>query len=307
MRRRFILGWASAALLLAACANATQGETARTVTTIAAAETTTTAAEARGEGDETGGQTVGIPSTADRKVIYDGQIRLQAKETREVFDAVTMLVEGSGGFIASTHVGEVSGEDVQPVINFTVRLPADQLTATLSGIRGLADKVVSESLQSQDVTDQFVDIEAQLTNLRALEEELRILLTELRDNNNADPSKLLQVFEQIRVTRGEIESLEGRRQLLSNLVALATLQVSVEPLPAAAPIIPEPEWEPLTVAKAALTDTVKALQAVAEFGIRFLLNILPVLLIIVGPLAVLARLVWKRLRKRPPVMPAAQG
>ena len=91
----------------------------------------------------------------------------------------------------------------------------------------MADRVVTESLQSQDVTDQFVDIEAQLRNLYALEEELLALLSELRDNPNADPGKLLQVFDQIRITRGEIEQLEGRKQLLTDLVSLATISISI--------------------------------------------------------------------------------
>ncbi len=154
-------------------------------------------------------------------------------------------------------------------INFTVRVPTDELTATLAAIRQVADRVVTESLQSQDVTEQFVDIEAQLRNLHALEIELLALLAELRDNPNADPAKLLQVFDQIRITRGEIEQLEGRKQSLTNLVALATISIGISPLPAAIPIIPtDPVWEPATVAKEALRNLVEALQVVGNIGIR---------------------------------------
>ncbi len=165
-----------------------------------------------------------------------------------------------------------------------LRLPADKLTATLSQIRAVADRVVTESLQSQDVTDEFVDIEAQLRNLKALETELLALLAELRDNNNADPSKLLQVFDQIRATRGEIEQLEGRRQMLENLVSLATLQIGISPLPAAAPIVPnDPAWEPAAQAKAALRDLVEALQGLGDGLIRVGLYVLPILVDRGGP------------------------
>ena len=191
-----------------------------------------------------------------------------------------------------------ANDDEQPTISVTLRLPADNLTATLSQIRAVADRVVTESLQSQDVTDEFVDIEAQLRNLKALETELLALLAELRDNNNADPSKLLQVFDQIRATRGEIEQLEGRRQMLDNLVSMATLQIGISPLPAAAPIVPtDPAWEPAAQAKAALRDLVEALQGLGGGLIRVGLYALPILVLVLGPLFLVGWFVWKRLKR----------
>ena len=274
-------------------------------TTAAGSETTTDGEQDVAAYDEESGPT-GVPSVNDRKVIYDGQMQLEAADTRAAFDRIIALVQASGGFVAATSIGETSEEDEQPTISITLRLPADNLTATLTQIRAVADNVVTESLQSQDVTDQFVDIEAQLRNLTALETELLALLAELRDNNNADPSKLLQVFDQIRATRGEIEQLEGRRQMLDNLVSLATLQIGISPLPASAPIVPnDPAWEPATQAKGALRDLVEALQGLGDGLIRIGLYTLPILVIVVGPLALVGWFIWKRLKRRTPQTPAA--
>ena len=255
--------------------------------------------------DEEAGPT-GMPSVDDRKVIYDGQMQLEASDTRAAFDRIIALVQGAGGFIAATSIGDTTEEDEQPTISLTLRLPADSLTATLTQIRAVADRVVTESLQSQDVTDQFVDIEAQLRNLTALETELLALLAELRDNNNADPSKLLQVFDQIRATRGEIEQLEGRRQMLENLVSLATLHIGIVPLPASVPIVPtDPAWEPATQAKEALRDLVETMQGLGNGLIRLGLYVLPILLIVVGPLALIGWFIWKRVKRRAPHTPAS--
>jgi len=279
------------------------GDLAYATTTAAAAETT-----AAGGTDDTDERStpVGVPAVGDRKVIYDGRMDLEAADTRAAFDRIIALVQGSGGFVAATSIGETSERDEQPTISLTLRLPADNLTATLSEIRAVADRVVTESLQSQDVTEQFVDIEAQLRNLKALETELLVLLAELRDNTDADPAKLLQVFEQIRTTRGEIEQLEGRRQMLQNMVSLATLQIGIAPLPAAAPIVPtDPAWEPGTEAKGALRDLVEALQGLAAGLIRFGLYTLPILALVLGPLSVAAWFIWKRLKRRAPQTPAS--
>jgi hypothetical protein len=295
-------------LLLAACA--TGGATTTTFETTSGAlngaATTTTGAPAPAgeEGAFYDQRQLGVPAT-DRKVIYDAQMQLEDAQTRATFERLTALVQGSGGFVAAATVQEVEEEDDQPFISMTVRVPADRLTATLTAIRQEADRVVSESLSSQDVTEEFVDIEAQLRNLRALETELLALLAELRDNTDADPSKLLQVFDQIRQTRGEIERLEGRKQLLENLVAMATLEIGIAPTLASAPIVGEPAWEPLTVAKGALRDTVQALQAVADFLIRFVLNVLPILVITIGPFAAAGWFFWRRWRRRTAVVPTA--
>lgn len=261
-------------------------------------QTTTTIMGESDRADEESG-VAGVPSVSDRKVIYDGQMQLEADDTRAAFDRIVALVQGSGGFVAATSIGDASESDEQPTISVTLRLPADNLTATLSEIRAVANRVVTESLQSQDVTDEFVDIEAQLRNLKALETELLALLAELRDNNDADPAKLLQVFDQIRATRGEIEQLEGRRQMLDNLVSLATLQIGISPLPAAAPIVPnDPAWEPAVQAKAALRDLVEALQGLAGGLIRIGLYILPILVLVLGPLFLVGWFVWRRLKQR---------
>lgn len=293
------IAWLIAAtLMLAACSAgaATTTTVSDTFTTTAAALSAGGAFAEQGDADES---PIGVVSPTDRKVIYDAEMQLEDAETRATFERLTALVQGSGGFVAAATVQEVEEEDDQPFISMTVRVPADRLTATLTAIRQEADRVVSESLSSQDVTEEFVDIEAQLRNLRALETELLALLAELRDNTDADPSKLLQVFDQIRQTRGEIERLEGRKQLLENLVAMATLQIGIIPTLASAPIVGEPAWEPATVAKGALRDTVQALQAVADFLIRFALNLLPILVITVGPFALAGWFFWRRWHRRP--------
>jgi hypothetical protein len=298
---------AATALVVIACGNAggtnTSGDLAAPTTTVAGAGTTAAPSSEGVAGYDQ--ERLGVPAVSDRRVIYDGHIQLEAADTRKVFDQVTQLAEAAGGYLASATVAETSGKDDQPLISLVVRLPADRLNTTLASIRQIADRVVSESLSTQDVTDQFVDIEAQLRNLNALETELLALLAELRDNENADPAKLLQVFDQIRQTRGEIERLEGQKQLLENLVALATIEIGIAPLPAAAPIVPEPAWEPVTVAKEALRDTVTALQDVAEVLIRFGLNVLPILIVTVGPFALAGWFFYRRWRHRPRPEPAA--
>ncbi len=176
----------------------------------------------------------------DRKVIRNASLDLQAGDTRAAYDRIVTLVETQGGFVAQAHVFPTEGDDAQPEISLTVRIPADKLTATMRAIKDSVDEVVSESQNAQDVTDQFVDLEAQLTNLEALEVELRALLTEVRQQPNPDPDKLLRVFQEISSVRGQIERIQGQLNLLEDLAALAALDIHITQTPAAAPIVEEP-------------------------------------------------------------------
>jgi hypothetical protein len=185
----------------------------------------------------------------------------------------------------------------------TLRIPADQLTRTMASIKDSVEEVISESQGAQDVTDQYIDLEARLTNLTALEIELRALLTEVRQQPNADPDELLRVFTEISNVRGEIEQIQGQLNYLDDVVALASLSINLTPTPAAVPIV-EDTWQPVEVARDALRNLVSGMQSAAEWGISFALYTLPMLILTLGlPLLVLF-VVYRQWRKRrPPVSP----
>lgn len=232
----------------------------------------------------------------DRKVIRDAALDLVVEDTERAFDRITTLVERVGGFVAEASLTRFeTEEDAQPHIFMTLRVPADRLTSTLAEIEQLGE-VQSKNLGSQDVTAEYVDIEAQLTNLSAFEVELRELLTEVRRRDDATPEDLLAVFERIRQTRDEIERLEGRQQLLDDLVDLATVRVSLTPSEATEPLVED--WEPASVVRRALRATVRALQGIVNGLIWGVLYLLPVLVVLAIPLGLVLWLVLRRRRRR---------
>ena len=242
----------------------------------------------------------------DRRVIRNASLALHATDTRETFDRIISLIEAKGGFVASAEVLPTSGDDRQPQITMVLRVPARDLTAILRAVKGLADEVVSESQSAQDVSEQFVDLEARLTNLEALETELRALLTEVRAQPDADPAKLLQVFNELASVRGEIEQIQGQLEYLSNLTELASLQVNLTQTPAAVPVVEEP-WAPAEAAREAARDLVTALQGIANWVIAFAISTLPILVLtLMAPvtLAFVAYRRWWKTRSIPPA-PAA--
>jgi hypothetical protein len=250
---------------------------------------------------------IGFETEVGRRVIRSASLHLHASDTREAYDRIVAAVESKGGYVASASVNPSHRDDAQPVVALTVRVPAERLTETMLTVRGMVDDVVSETQTAHDVTDQFVDLQARLTNLRALETELRAMLEEVRQHPDADPDKVLRVFNELASVRGQIEELQGRINYLSNLTEMATLEMSITQTPAAVPIVSTP-WAPAEAAREAARNLVSALQAMANWLIGFAIFTLPVLLLVLTPPAAVgywAYRKWGRGRKRPPQ--AAEG
>ncbi|HEX6221145.1 MAG TPA: DUF4349 domain-containing protein [Acidimicrobiia bacterium] len=241
---------------------------------------------------------INLETTGDRQVIRRASLQLHAADTRVAFDEIASLVQSIGGFVADANVFPTASEDAEPEVTMTVRIPANQLDDTLDSIKELADEVVSETQGAQDVTEEFVDLEARLTNLEALETELRALLQETRMREDADTEEIIRVFNELSSVRGQIEQLQGQLNHLSDLTALATVQVGITQTPAAAPLVDEP-WTPGETVRIAVGNLVEGLQGAADWLIGFALYALPMLLITIGPLALVGLFVYRRFIRKP--------
>ena len=271
---------------------------------LAAEQPATTSAEAEeaaqgAAGAADGAIAVDIELARDRKVIRNAQLQLEADDTRAALDRIIALTEATGGFVAEATVNPVQDPEDQPSASMTLRIPASELTGVMDRIKDSVEKVVSESQSADDVTDQFVDLEARLTNLETLETELRALLTEVRQQPEADPEKLLRVYNEIANVRGQIEQIRGQLEYLENVVDLATLSIGLTPTPAVVPIV-EDTWEPVEVARDALRSLVTGVQGVADWAIHFALYTLPMLLILLVVPAVIGFFAYRQWRKRRP-------
>lgn len=290
-------------LVLGACSGATD-DAATNMTQAASGTVTADRAEAAlspeeeealyREGD--GGFDLALQIFDERKVIRQARLELHADDTRAAYDEIVRLAENAGGFVAQASVSPTFGEESQPEVTLTLRIPSDRLTATLTAIKGLADEVVSETQGAQDVTEQFIDLEARLTNLQTLEVELRALLEEVRQQPDADPEKLLRVFNEISAVRGQIEQIQGQLNFLEDMTALATLDLTITQTPAMVPITDEP-WAPGEAVREALGSLVTALQGTAELAIGFVLFVLPMMLLVLGIPGAIALYVYRRVRK----------
>ncbi|HUR80139.1 MAG TPA: DUF4349 domain-containing protein [Thermoanaerobaculia bacterium] len=216
-------------------------------------------------------------------IVRTAEMHILVADTSKTIDAVTKQVEGAGGYVANSNVWR-DGDLLRATL--TLRVPSDKLTAALASLRGLAKRVERESVSSQDVTQEYVDLESQVRNLEATEIELRELLKTARVNSQK-ASEVLEVHQQLTAIRGQIEQAKGRMRYLSQVTAMSSVSLDITPDALA------PGWHPLREAREATSALVALLQKLGTVAIWFVIYMLPVLallgLVLFGFVRVLRR------------------
>ena len=181
----------------------------------------------------------------------------------------------------------------------TLRVPSDSLEEALERLQALATDVHYLNIDRQDVTDQYSDLDARLRNLRATETELLALLTEVRERPNAKVEDILAVHRNLTQIREEIETLQGRKNLLDNQIGFSTVRVELIPDSINRPIVEEP-WSANGPVRNALRALVATLQGLLTALIWAFLYLTPLLLVVLIPLAILIWLVriWVGRRRK---------
>lgn len=163
-----------------------------------------------------------------QKIIYEYWLRLRVEDVTKALDRAQEIATRMGGFIANSNLS--SEEETSPVGTMVVRIPAERGREYMAELKGLG-KVVSDKSTADEVTEEYIDLQARLRTLRVSEESLLALLRKqgrLRDLLEVE-GELRQVREQIDRTKGRLNWLEYR--IGYSTVNIEMWQKSVSPPP----------------------------------------------------------------------------
>jgi hypothetical protein len=241
-----------------------------------------------------GGGLAGEPPAAgetDRSIIRTGEITVEVENVPETTGAVRALALELDGFISSSFQGEF-----EESATLTMRIPADRFEDALAAIHELDGEVKAEATREEDVTAAVIDIEARLENLRAAEAEYRELLDRAETVED-----ILAIQNQLFAVRGEIEAYEAQLEYYTDQVDLATLTVSIIPVPEPIERASE-DFDPAVIVEEAVASLVSFGQWLVEAGIWFVIVGIPAL-IVFGVVAFVAWRVFRRVRPSGPEQP----
>ena len=235
-----------------------------------------------------------------RQIIANANISLIVAKTETAMAGVEQIASDLGGYLSDVELSKGRYEQTEELRgSMTLRVPSDSLEEALERLQALATDVHYLNIDRQDVTDQYSDLDARLRNLRATETELLALLTEVRERPNAKVEDILAVHRNLTQIREEIETLQGRKNLLDNQIGFSTVRVELIPDSINRPIVEEP-WSANGPVRNALRALVATLQGLLTALIWAFLYLTPLLLVVLIPLAILIWLVriWVGRRRK---------
>ena len=179
----------------------------------------TTAGPAMGEIPSLQTLPIAIKVALTRKLIRDAWLTLLVQDVPKVAQQVRQVAEEFDGYVAES--SQTRKPDGSWSAILTLRVPSENYHKALSRLQQLG-QVDDLREQVQDVTEEFVDLEARLRNLKRSEQHLLELL-----KRTGKVSELLQVEKELSFRRQEIERLEGRLRYLSHQVDFSTIHVTL--------------------------------------------------------------------------------
>jgi len=236
-------------------------------------------------------QPVSLEAAIERKIIRNADLSLEVNSTLESQQKVTAIAESLGGFVVTSESKQRENADPSQKsvdIKLVVRIPSNQFNSALSQIEKLATNLTQRNVTGQDVTEEFIDLEARIKTQKAL--ELQFLEIMKQANKVADA---LEVHRQVAEVRTEIERLEGRKRFLENQSSLSTIAVNMS---TPRPIVVSASGFGHTV-RAAISDSLDLATGIVLFFVRFVIVMAPVLIFIFLPLGLVGLYFYRRAQR----------
>ncbi|MFJ7210619.1 DUF4349 domain-containing protein [Amycolatopsis sp. NPDC098790] len=220
-RWRAALAGAAAVFALAGCSAAENGASS---TADSAGSGRVPAAPQQGTGGKAESKVAAPqPGATERKLSRSARLELTATKVVDVVAQARGIAQGAGGYTGQESTGDQSA-------TLSLAVPAERLDPVLDQLSHLGSSLVKRELNTQDVTEQVVDVEARLTTQRKSVERIRALLSQA-----TSVSDITSIEAELTSRESALESLEQQRNSLAGSVAMATVSMSIRSVAAPAP------------------------------------------------------------------------
>lgn len=157
------------------------------------------------------------PAPYEQKIIKNADLQFETDNLEETASRIKGIVKKYNAQIQHDSESKDYGSLRH---RFTVRVPANNFDAFIADIGQGVSYFDRKEISSQDVTEEFIDVEARVKTKKKLEARYTELL-----GKATKMSEMLEIEQKLSEIREEIESQEGRLKYLQNRVALSTITI----------------------------------------------------------------------------------
>ena len=210
-------------------------------------------------------------NVSDRMIIKTASLSVVVEDVQKSVEDIVSYIEKKDGFLVTSNLDK-SGLSLNGYIS--VRVPSALLEETMAYIKEMGD-VKSEQVDGRDITEEYVDLEAKLGNLKATENQfLEIMKGAVKIED------VLAVQRELSYVRENIDSIEGRMKYLNESVDLSSISVYLATDPSNLPVVDkEDQWKPFAVFKDALRSLLDTGKGIVN-GLIWLGVYLPIFIVV---------------------------
>ncbi len=225
-----------------------------------------------------------------RKIIYTADTEIVVEDFSGVAGQLGELVEQNNGYIASENLDRMRGTSRSGY--WVVRVPVENYESFLKAISNLGVPA-SQNQDAQDVTEEFVDIQARIANKKKLEERI----IELLDRPDDKIQHVIEVERELARVREDIERMEGRLRFLVDRTSMTTVNISIWEEKNYQP--PEVQTLSRRTSNAWQNSLANFRTGFEDFVVFLVANVFVILIVLVaiGIGFVILRMVYKRVRR----------
>lgn len=230
------------------------------------------------------------PAPVDRQIIKNAQLTMVVNSVDSAVVRLTGIASDVGGYLVGSRTFL---EGSRKAAQVTLAVPVDNFESSLNLVRKVALTIENDLSSSNDVTEQFVDLQSRLTNLQATEARIRDFLGKAQTVDEA-----LKINAQLSDVDQQIEAIKGKLNAMSARTTFSTITVDLhEPAPTPSPtatptVTPTPTpvaWRPDQTFQSAVTVQTNVLRSLGDVFIWFAVVVLTYLVI---PLLLFALVRW---------------
>jgi hypothetical protein len=229
-----------------------------------------------------------VSQATARKIIRNAELSIEIEAPKEAQARIASIAESLGGFVVTSEFKQSGSAASKPTetVTVVVRVPSSEFNAALEAIRGTGNRVIHEKVTGQDVTEEYIDLEARIRTQKALEGQFLEIMKQARKVEDA-----LEVQRELAEVRSEIERLEGRRRFVDNKSSLSTITVTLQ---TPAPLVAATTSGFGHDVREAFGDGIDTAVQIVLGLIRFVIVLVPVAVLILLPGWLLLRQLIKR-------------
>jgi len=156
-------------------------------------------------------------TTIEQKIIKNGNIRFETENLETTYEQIKIAVKKGKAFIQNDSEGKDYGTIYRRI---TVRIPSQNFDSFIKDISTGVTYFDNKEINSEDVTEQYIDIDARLKAKKKLENRYIELLSKA-----TKMSEMLAIETQLSAIREEIEAKEGQLRYMQNRISLSTITI----------------------------------------------------------------------------------